>query len=300
MGKISNRLPYLALLCVCIIWGTTYYFLLIGVKTFPPFLFSAIRMFLAGGILLLFQWSRGQFHVEKNQLFQHMILGVLLIAIGNGVLGWSERYIPSGLTALIGSTVPIAIVFFHYIMRLEKKLPNRWVTFGLVSGTLGIILLFRDNLEDFAKPYYLGGMLIALLSSLSWAAGSVYIKVKAIDGDPLSHAGLHMVFGGVFLGFLSVFLDDYRELTQVTTESLLALLYLILVGSVFTYSCYVYALKKLPVGLVAIYAYINPIVALLMGYYLLQEKVTSLTGVALVFLLIAIYFINKGHNKKTP
>lgn len=297
----KNGLAYLALLAVCLIWGTTFYALKIGVETFPPLLFSAIRQTIAGLILISIQYFRGQMQIEKSSLIQHGILGILLIALGNGWVGWSERYIPSGLAALIGAAVPICIVLISYLSRVEKKKPNRFIGLGLAAGTVGIFLIFSDNFNDLGDSSYFWGMMLAFASCLAWAGGTVYMKKIVLKGNIISHAGLHMLFGGIFLFFMSFFLDDYAELKTFDISSMWALLYLIVFGSVLTYPCYVYALEKLPVGLVSLYAYINPLIALLLGYFFLQERFTPYTGWAVVFVLLAVFFINKGTftNKKS-
>lgn len=297
----NNLLAWIALIIVCIVWGTTYYALRVGVETFPPFLFSAIRQVIAGGILLLLLFFLGKLKMDKKILFKQFILGVLLITFGNGLVGWSERYIPSGLAALIVSILPVYIVVINYFSGIDKRKPNKFIVSGLILGSVGILLIFKDNLKDFANPHYLFGMLVAFGACLSWATGSVYSKHKVPKGNVMTNAALQMLFGGIILLIMSVFMDDYSELKIITDETLWALGYLIVIGSVLAYSCYVYALEKLPIGIVSLYAYINPFIALVLGYILLNEKITQITLLAFVCVLSAIYFINKGYkNKETP
>lgn len=137
MQNEKNILAYLALGVVCVVWGTTYFALRVGVETFPPFLFSAIRQVLAGGILLLILQLSGKLKIDRSQLFKQFILGILLITFGNGTVGWSERYIPSGLAALIVSILPVYIVAINYFSGIEKRKPNKYIFSGLV---------FKDDL----------------------------------------------------------------------------------------------------------------------------------------------------------
>ncbi|RRN76505.1 EamA family transporter, partial [Pseudoxanthomonas sp. SGD-10] len=144
---------------------------------------------------------------------------------------------------------------------------------------------------------YLWGTLVAFGACLSWAIGSIYSKHKVSSGNVMTNAALQMLFGGVVLFMMSLFLDDYSQMKSITTDSLWALAYLTFIGSIFSYPCYVYALEKLPIGVVSLYAYVNPFIALLLGYFLLNESITSTTLTALVCVLCAIYSINKGYQQ---
>ncbi|GGH15168.1 EamA family transporter [Sphingobacterium alkalisoli] len=298
MQTEKNIFAYLALLVVCIVWGTTYFALRVGVETFPPFLFSAIRQVLAGGILLIVLKFSGKLKINRNQLFTQFILGILMITFGNGVVGWSERYIPSGLAALIVSILPVYIVAINYLTGIDKKKPNKYIVSGLILGSTGIVLIFKDNLNDFANPNYIIGMLVAFGACLSWALGSVYTKHKVPKGNVMTNVAFQMFLGGIILIVMSLLMDDYAELKTINTKSIWALGYLVVIGSVLAYPCYVYALEKLPIGVVSLYAYINPFIALVLGYVLLDEVVTGVTILAFVCVLGAIYFINKGYRNK--
>lgn len=298
MQTEKNILAYLALLVVCIVWGTTFYAIRIGVETFPPFLFSAIRQVLAGGALLIVLQLSGKLTIVRSAILNQFILGILLISCGNGIMGLSERYIPSGLAALIVSILPVFIVGINYLGGFDKRRPNKYIAPGLVMGSIGIILIFKDNLTDFSNPNYLFGMFLAFGSCLSWASGSVYSKQKILGGNVLTNAALQMLFGGLILFVMSILMDDYSELSIINPDSLWALGYLVAFGSVLSYPCYIYALEKLPIGIVSLYAYVNPFIAMVLGYVLLNEKVTGITVWAFLCVLGAIFFINKGYRVK--
>lgn len=296
MKKESKTMAYLALSVICIVWGTTYYSLRIGVETFPPFLFAAIRMFSASLLLMVGLKLAGKLIITKQVLIAQFILGFLMIALGNGVIGWSERYIPSGLAALIVSILPVYIILINYLVGIEKRKPNGKILLGIIGGFCGILLIFKDNLKDFVNPDYFWGTVLAFLACLAWAFGSVYSK-KVSTGNLLTNASFQMFFGSIILFAMSGFLDDFSELKSISTASIGALVYLILVGSVLAYPCYIYALDKLPIGLVSLYSYINPFIALLLGYFLLQEELTPITWSALIAVLMGIYCINKGYQQ---
>ncbi len=286
---------YIALIVVCVVWGTTYYALLIGVETFPPFLFSAIRQLTAGLFIMISLKFLGKLKFSKSDFIHQSIPGILMISLGNGVIGWAERYIPSGLAALIVSILPVYIVGINFFTGADKQKPNRSILLGLLLGCIGIFLMFRDNLKDLINPQYLLGMIVAFLACLAWAFGSVYAKAKPSTANVLTNASIQMLSGGIGLFVMSFFLDDYSELKSITSESLWALAYLTVFGSIITYSCFVYALQKLPLGVASLYAYVNPFIALLLGFFLLNESITWVTGLALIAALTGIYYINKGY-----
>ncbi len=299
MANNTTFRAYGALVIVSIVWGTTYLALRIGVESFPPFLFSGIRQALAGGILLIGLLLAGHLKkVTKRDIGRQSITGILMIALGNGVIGWSERYIPSGLAALIVSILPVYIVGINYISGADKRIPNAGVIGGLILGCLGIALIFRDNLKDLVNPQYFAGMVVAFLACLAWASGSVYTKHKPSQASVLANASIQMVSGGIVLLLMSIFLDDFKELKTVTADSIWALIYLIVFGSLLAYTCFVYALEHLPVGVASLYAYINPLIAILLGYFFLEEKLTIITFLALMVTLGGVYCINRGYQKQ--
>lgn len=289
---------YLALAIVCVVWGTTYFALRIGVETFPPFLFSGIRQVLAGIIIITALKLSGRLKFSKPDLLHQSVPGILMIALGNGVIGWAERYIPSGLAALIVSILPVYVVCINYASGAERRKPNVLIILGLLLGCVGIGLMFRDNLKDLVQPRYLTGMLVCFAACLAWASGSVYAKHKPSGANVLTNAAIQMLSGGIALLIMSFFLDDYKELQSITAESVWALAYLTIFGSVLAYSCFVYALDKLPVGVASLYAYINPFIALILGYMFLDESLTWITALALLTALSGVYYINKGYQRQ--
>lgn len=298
MGNSKNGLALVALFVVCLVWGTTYFAIRIGVETFPPFLFAAVRQVIAGGLLLLGLRLTGNLKVSKSDFLYQSVPGVLMVALGNGVIGWCERFISSGLAALILSLIPVFVVLSSYLLAFDKRKPHGLIISGLLLGCLGIVLIFRDNLKDLANPAYFTGMLIAFGACLAWALGSVFAKYKTGNNKHvLQNAALQLFSGGIALFIFSAFLDDYSELKTVTSSSIWALVYLIVVGSVIAYSAFVYALKHLPIGISSLYAYINPFIAILLGFLFLNEKLTGITLLALLVTLSGVYCINKGYQK---
>jgi len=290
---------YLALSVVCVVWGTTYFAMRIGVATFPAFLFSGIRQVTAGALMMAVLLLVGQkIAISRRDITRQFVAGTLMIALGNGVVGWAERYIPSGLAALIVSVMPIYVVIIGYVWGNERKAVNGYVLTGLLLGAAGVALIFRDNLADLANTDYLYGILAAFFACFCWAAGTVYTKHRPSSAKTLVNVAFQLSSGGVVLLLASLFFDDYSRLDAIAPDSLWALLYLTLFGSLASYGCFLYALKHLPSGLASVYAYVNPFIALLLGYFFLDERLTWITGLALMVTLSGVFFINKGYQVK--
>lgn len=295
----SDKKAYIALFNVCFFWGTTYLALRIGVQHFPAFLYSGIRQLSAG--ILLFGGMALFGKLEKltwKDVARQVLPGIFLITISNSTIGWAEKYIPSGLAALIVCIMPLYIVIINLILGKEKNLLNRKVISGFVLGCIGIVLIFRDNIADLGNPNYFWGIVASFAACLFWAIGSVYIKNTTFRTNPFSNAAMQFTIGGLGCFVVSLFVDDYGELAHVTSESIWALVYLTLIGSLLAYGSYIYAIKHLPMLVVSTYAYVNPVIAILLGVLVLDEKITWITVGALAVTLMGVYLINTGIAKK--
>lgn len=292
----SNPKAYLALIIVCFFWGTTYLALRIGVKDFPPFLFSGIRQVSAGLLLFIGMYFFGKLEkMSIKDVLRQALPGILLITFGNGIIGWAELYIPSGLAALIVSVMPIYVVVINLVSGKEQKKLNAKTIAGFVLGCLGIVLIFKDNLGDLGKPEYLWGVLASFAACFFWAIGSIYIKSNTFNTNSYSNAAIQFTSGGIGCFVFSLFFDDFSRFEMVTAESLWALLYLTLIGSLLAYMCYLYAIQHLPIVVVSTYAYVNPVIAILLGVAILHEKITWFTVLALATTLYGVYLINAGY-----
>lgn len=294
MNSKNNFLAYLALGSVCIIWGTTYLALRVGVTQFPPFLFSAIRFLFAGPILLalLYLFRRPQLPTRKV-IAQQAVSGLLLCTFGVGIVGWSEMFVSSGLAAIICSVMPIWVMLINFTISSDDQ-PAFPVILGLAIGLCGIVLIFLEHVSEFTDPNYTFGIFTTFAGNICWALGTVWVKRKTEATDPFIAAGLQMFFGGLFLIPMSLIFDDYSTITT-SSDMLVALVYLILFGSVAAYASYSYAIKKLPVTLVSLYAYINPIVAVILGALLLSERLNLRIGIGILITLAGVYVVNRGY-----
>lgn len=297
MSSRSPYLPYIALTAVCIIWGTTYLALRIGVLHFPPFLFSALRQTAAGillaGCLLLFtkvSWP------SKEHILRQVVGGFLLITIGNGLVAWGEMYVPSGLAAIICSLMPLMVILINLAVSRNEK-PNLLIGIGVAIGLLGIVAIFSEHLGEFSSTNYVLGIVTIFTAVLSWASGSIWLKKHNADTNPFMNAALQMFFGGVFMFPISLVVDDLSVVTW-SAEAGWSLFYLTIFGSIIAYACYAYALRTLTMTIVSMYAYINPLVAVLLGWLILDEKLTTRMGFAICVTVIGIYLVNRGYQQQ--
>ena len=292
----SNKKVFavLALAAVCLIWGTTYLALRIGVTDFPPFIFSAMRQIFAGAILLGVMLTVGKATLPSAKIITNQaIAGFLMFTMGNGLVGWAEVHVSSGLAAIISSMVPIWIILLNMQVSDDEK-PNFPIIAGLVIGLSGIVMIFGQHLNEFSNPAYLWGLVAMFIANISWAIGSVWIKRKNQDSNLFVNAALQMLFGGLFMLPLSAVADDYAQF-NVTPNILYALIYLIVMGSIVAYICFTYAIRHLPMTIVSMYAYINPLVAVLLGWIVLDEKFSLTIFIAMVITVAGVYLVNRGY-----
>jgi drug/metabolite transporter (DMT)-like permease len=290
MRENKNFIAYLALAAVCIVWGTTYLVLRIGVTQFPPFLFSMIRFLAAGPILILFMLTIGKAPLpDRKTLFNQAVCGLLMVTLGISI--------SSGVAAIVCSMMPIWTVLINVLFTKDEK-PNWLIVLGLAMGLAGIIMIFGEHLTEFSNANYTKGIVLTFAANLCWAIGSIWIKKKNQDSNPFMNAGLQMFFGGLFLIPFSLLLDDYSKV-QWNNEVIFSLSYMVLIGSVSAYACYSYAIKKLPMTLVSLYAYINPIVAVILGWLILNEKLNFQIALAIMVTVTGIYLVNRGYQLKT-
>ncbi len=294
--KLKNGMAALAV--VCILWGTTYFAIKIGVKSFPPLLFSGIRQIVAAILLLVIIVVAGKkFDWSFKNLIKQSVIGFLLICMGNGLVGWAEVYIPSGLAALIASLIPLNIVIINLISGNSKGVNINIIT-GLVLGLFGMLFIFKDNLKDLGNAGYYLGLMMALTASVSWSIGTVLVKkFNSKNITPYHNTALQFLCGGIIMTVAGFIIEDSNKIQYVDMNGWYALGYLIIFGSIIALLCYQYAIKVLPISTVAVYAYINPLIAIILGCTFLNEKFTWYTAIAFALTITGIYLVNNGNKK---
>lgn len=293
----KRSLGYLCLAFICLVWGTTYLFGHIAMLSFPALLFAGVRNIIAGLLLLgILRFTAVEFAWTRKNLLINFIAGTLIVCLGNGLVTWSVKFIPSGLASLICTLIPLNIVVINLLSGKGSRL-NLPISTGILSGLLGMGFIFRDNLKDLGNPAYAFGLTIAFLAALSWSLGTVYSRNKAGGSSPFYNAALQLLFGGISSIVVSCFTGDWHHIGAVSGQGWFALAYLTLIGSTAAFLAYQYALSVLPVGLVATYAYINPLIAVLLGYFVLNEKLTLYTVLAFALTIVGVYLVNLGYKQ---
>lgn len=294
MNTRSNYIAYFALAAVCLIWGTTYLALRIAVVGFPPFLFTALRQTTAGIILLTVMFTLGKAAwPTKEHIFRQAIGGFFMLSLGNGLVAWAEMHIPSGVAAIICSLMPVMVIIINLFISADER-PTMPIIAGVALGLIGIIMIFGEHIAEFSKTEYLIGIVLTFGAVISWAGGSIWIKKKNTDSNPFVNAGLQMFFGGFWCFPLSLLFDDLSTVTW-SAEVAWSMAYLIIFGSIVAYASYSYALRKLPMTIVSLYAYVNPLVAVLLGWLVLDEMLNLKIIVAFLLTVAGIYIVNRGY-----
>ena len=269
----------------------------IGVSEFPPFLFAGLRQFIAGFLLITYLvWIKKSKFPSWTKIGRNAFGGLLMITLGNGLVTWAEVYVPSGVAAIICSFMPVWVVLINLTIN-RTELPNGLIVFGVLTGLGGIVLVFNEHLADFVNSNYQSGILFIFIASLAWALGSVIIKRSSDGSNPFFNAGLQMVFGGLWCFTFSLLFDDLSGV-HWTPRVGFALTYLVLVGSVAAFAMYVYSLTQLPIIIASLYSYVNPLVAVIVGWLMLDEKLNLKIGVAIVVTAVGIYLVNRGYQLK--
>ncbi|MGK9477783.1 EamA family transporter [Melioribacter sp. OK-6-Me] len=283
---------YLAWAAICIIWGTTYLAIRVGVEDLPPLFFAGFRWFLAGPILFLFLMKKNYRLPEWNDIKHSTVVGILLLGFGNGFVVFSEQWIPSGLAALLITTVPFWIVGIESFYVKGANL-NLQTVIGLLSGMVGVMLIFGSNIISIFDSHYLKGVAGLFVAVTCWSFGTIYSKYNTTKVHPLMSAALQMTIAGTLMTLVSIIIGEHRHLS-FTTESTLAFIYLLIIGSLIGYGSYIYAIEHLPVSFVSTYAYINPIIAIFLGWLILDEAFNLVLLLSAAIILTGVYLVKKG------
>lgn len=287
---------YVALGLVSFFWGTTYIASRIGAQHMPGLFVSAVRQFVSGAILVSYFLIKGHQIPGWNILKRISVQSIFLLCIANGLLTWSVEYISGGLAAIIAALVPLFIALFTLWLSKCNRI-TKWMVIGLVVGFAGVVTIFFDYLAQLQNRSFVIGIVLAVISTLSWSFGTVYSSKQKPPIDILFNVGLQMLIAGILILPVCAITGKYTDLTTVGTDSILALFYLIVFGSLIAYSAYVFVINKLPPTQVSVYAYINPVVAVVLGWLLLSEKMNVNMAIGTVITLGGVYLVNREFKK---
>lgn len=289
--KLSLKL-ILALFCIAFFWGTTYLGIRIGVETIPPMLVTSLRNLLAGSILLIYLLFSGKLEsVDRKRFQRNFVISFALIVLGNGLTTYAEKYISSGLAALIATLSPLCVLLLNLGLGYEK--PSLKISAGIGLGLLGMYFIYRSSLADLFNPEYRLGIAAMLTAVLMWSTGTIYSKrSSAQPGNIMVNLCIQMLFAGIILLAAQLLIQPDFGVATWSTRSILAVLYLAIFGSVVGYVCYMYALSKMPSTKVSVITYINVVVALSLGWLLLNEKVTLQIVLAAALIISGVLVAN--------
>lgn len=288
---------YIALGLVSFFWGTTYIAARIGAQHMPGLFVAGLRQFVSGLILVAFFIARG-YSIPRWQVLKRIsVQSIFLLCIANGLLTWSVEYISGGLAAIIAALVPLFIAIFTIWLSKCKRISWMMIA-GLVIGFGGVVTIFYDYLSDMKQPMFLTGVILAVISTLSWSYGTVYSSRQKPTIDILFSVGLQMLIAGIITLTVCAITGKYVNPANIGVDSWLALSYLIVFGSLLAYSAYVFVVSKLPPTQVSVYAYINPIVAVLLGWLLLSEKMNWNMVFGTLITLTGVWLVNRESKKQ--
>lgn len=285
---------YLAWGAVCIVWGTTYLAIRIGVEDLPPFLFAGMRWTLAGFLIFFVHYLKGERFPSKRDVLISAISGILLIGLGNGFITVGEQWVPSGIASIFVTTVPFWVSGFEVVTKKQQRITLLGIL-GLVLGFVGASILFlnKNELDGLSNIY---GIITVLAGVISWSSGTIIVKYKPVNGNVFMNVSLQMIFAGLFQLIIGTVSGEWSGFS-FTVNSFYAMIYLVIFGSFVGYNSYMYALKHLPISFVATYTYINPIIAVILGNIILDEKLNAIIFASLFFILLGVWFVRKGQRK---
>jgi len=291
----------LAYTSVFLVWGSTYLAIRIGVRDFPPALFAGLRFLVAGSAMFAYGWLRGRPLPKSGPaILVQSVVGISLLVGGNGLVVWSEQWIHSGIAALMVASVPLFMSTLDAVIPGGHRLSGSgW--FGILLGFAGVAFLVWPAFSEVSGDLRPEGIVGLLLASFFWSAGSVYSKRKSVGGDVLMNTAMQMLAGGVVLLLIAVVTGEPGRVS-VTQDGVLALLYLIVAGSIIGFTSYVYLLHHVPPAKASTYAYVNPVVAILLGAFVLSEPLTARTLIAAAVILggVAIVQIARARTSAPP
>ncbi len=299
----STAMVVLAFATVYIVWGSTYFFIQKALHGFPPFMIGVLRFIAAG--LLMMSWCviKGEKIFDFPSIKTAAVTGLLLLFVGNGVVIWVEQTLPSAMVAIMISSSPIWFILLDK-PKWKENLKNRSTIIGLLIGFAGVILLFSEHLIAAFSSIQNGSELIGLsmlvVGTISWAGGSLYSKYNTTGGSSMVNTSWQMLIAGVAFIPGSLIQGEFALIDwyNIPTSAWFSIVYLIFFGSIAAYSAYVWLLKVQPSTKVSTYAYVNPVIAVLLGIFFAKETISSIQVIGLVVILGSVVLINLDKYRK--
>jgi drug/metabolite transporter (DMT)-like permease len=295
-----------ALLTVYVIWGSTYLGIRLAIASIPPFFMAGTRYLVAGGAMFLFALLRGARLPSLVEWRDAVIVGGCLLLVGNGGVTFAEQYVPSGTTALLVATVPVFLTLFAWVTKLGPR-PSGMICVALVLGLLGVSILSRPttqtNVSLVDQFNWYAGIIVLLVAAAVWAGGSLYSRKAVRPSSAIVSVGIQMICGGLLLLLVSVLTGDAARFnwSRVTAESSIAWVYLVVFGAIIAFTAYIWLVRVCSPALVGTYAFVNPAVAVLLGWAIAGEAMDSRTisGAAVILLAVVIIVVFTNRPNRT-
>ena len=291
-----DRKAYLALGVVCIVWGVSWVGTKEAVRYMPPIQMVGIRQMLAGLAYVIYFMIRGDQWPKRKEWYPIIFLSVLNFMISNVFATIGVKLTTAGLSAIIGAIFPLWLVIILAFRGKNRIPPLAWT--GILVGFSGVCIVFYEHLRDLFNLSFLGGILLGLIASLSWAYGTIYTKEFASNFNPYHSIGWQMLISGITVSLIAQASGEVIPVRDIKLYTWMSILFLVVVSSIIAFLAYLYALQKLPTGLVSVYAYINPIVAVLSGSLFTGEPFTILIITGSLITLTGVYIVNRALCKK--
>jgi drug/metabolite transporter (DMT)-like permease len=282
---------------VSILWGTTWMASKVGVKYIPALQLSGLRHLIGGGLYVLYFALFKKMLPQKHQFIQIAWMSILMFVLSNGLSVLSVVYMPSGLGAVVGAIAPIWVVLFSVFVFKRIKIKPQTIV-GIVMGFLGVVITFYEFLGDILHSDFSFGIIFGVISSITWALGTLFTAKQTKDMDPYFAMGWQMFVSGLILNTISFTSGKFVNYTDIPAEGWYSIAYLVIIGSVIAFGAYIYALKRLPATLVSIHSYINPIVAILIGTVLMNEALTLFILIGTIVTLVGVYIVKNSFQRK--
>lgn len=296
MNLSSKHKAYLALCATSFIWGSTWVASKIAVEKVPGLQISSIRQLTAGIVFILFFKLKGEPWPRPRQLASLLVVATFLLILANGLSTWSIRYISSGLGALIGALFPLFVVIIEMLFFSTRVKPLTFI--GLFLGIAGIAFVFYDSAFHHQGEGYIFGVVLGLVATLSWSIGTIMVARKKLDMNPYYAMGWQMALSAPFIMAMAFITGEHIPVAEIPFQSWAGLGYLVLAGSCIAFVCFIYSMKHLPAAIASLYAYINPIVAILIGAVLLTEPLTMDLLIGAVITIAGVYMVNTSLKEK--
>ena len=294
----------LAFAIVYIVWGSTYFFIQIAIKDFPPFILGAFRFIIAGVLMAAWCILKGENIFAAKGIKHAAISGILLLFCGNGIIIWVEQSMPSAMVAIMVSSAPLWFVLLDK-PKWSENLRSKSIIAGLLIGLAGVILLFSEQVSEAlsiqgSESVKMSSMVLLIFAAITWSGGSLYSKYKSTEDPIIVTSTWQMMAAGIAFIPGIIIRDEFNgfQWKDVSGDAWMAVIYLVVLGSIAGFSAYVWLLKERPAMQVSTYAYVNPVVAVLLGVFFANEKISSIQIIGLIIILGSVFMINMARYRR--